>query len=118
MAEMDGNNNSNPYQNIVSSSNNGATSKHQMSNRLAHKNASPVKKTSPAKQPRFEDSDEDGVQGFTLRLTQVQVSEERKGVTSSAKKNKYGTSSHYRNGSMAYADQEIEEEAAYTEFAI
>jgi hypothetical protein len=71
------------------------------------------------------DEDEDGVKGFTLRLTQVQVSEEKKksggasGMTSSAKKNKYGSSSHYRNGSMvAYADNEIEDEAAYTEFAI
>lgn len=86
---------------------------------------SPLKKTSPVKQPRqqpFEDSDEDGVQGFTLRLTQVQVSEEKKGGSmSNAKKNKYASSSHYRNGSMAaaYGDQEIEEEAAYTEsFAI
>jgi hypothetical protein len=52
------------------------------------------------------------------------VSEEKKkgaasGMSSSAKKNKYGSSSHYRNGSMvAYADNEIEDEAAYTEFAI
>jgi hypothetical protein len=74
---------------------------------------------------KFGDSDEDddGVKGFTLRLTQVQVSEEKKkggGMSSSsAKKNKYGSSSHYRNGSMvAYADNEIEDEAAYTEFAI
>jgi hypothetical protein len=61
-----------------------------------------------------DDQDDDGVKGFTLRLTQVQVSEEKK-VTSSAKKNKYGSSSHYRNGSMAgaYADHEIEDEALY-----
>ena len=67
------------------------------------------------------DEDEDGVKGFTLRLTQVQVSEEKKksNLTSSAKKTKYGSSSHYRNGSMVgYAEHEIEDEAAYTEFAI
>jgi hypothetical protein len=47
------------------------------------------------------------------------VSEEKKNVTSSAKKNKYGGSSHYRNGSMVgHFDNEIEDEAAYTEFAI
>jgi hypothetical protein len=87
--------------------------------------SSPMKKpvNSPPKS-KFGDSDEDddGVKGFTLRLTQVQVSEEKKkgGMSSaSAKKNKYGSSSHYRNGSMvAYADNEIEDEAAYTEFAI
>lgn len=87
--------------------------------------SSPMKK--PANSPpksKFGDSDEDddGVKGFTLRLTQVQVSEEKKKgdmSSSSAKKNKYGSSSHYRNGSMvAYADNEIEDEAAYTEFAI
>ena len=51
----------------------------------------------------------------------MQVSEEKKksNLTSSAKKNKYGSSSHYRNGSMVgYAEHEIEDEAAYTEFAI
>ena len=67
------------------------------------------------------DDDDDGVKGFTLRLTQVQVSEEKKKTgmtTSSAKKNKYGSSSHYRNGSMVAPYNEIEDEAAYTEFAI
>jgi hypothetical protein len=40
---------------------------------------SPVKPNSPPKRKPYEDDeDDDGVKGFTLRLTQVQASEEKK----------------------------------------
>jgi len=43
------------------------------------KTTSPVKPSSPPKRKPYEDDeDDDGVRGFTLRLTQVQVSEEKK----------------------------------------
>ena len=83
-----------------------------------HTKTSPIMTSLPPKHKPFnnDSDDDDGVKGFTLRLTQVQVSEEKK--TANIPQVRWGNnkgSSAKRRGSVAFMENEMEEENAYME---